>query len=318
VPPAAPAPPGAPETAPKPASGAPGAGPATGSPASGTAPASSAQAAPGAAPSDPPEKPGSRVPDPGAASIGAASVADVVAEVELGAVDENAETHELAVSRLLREPDTITPAEVEGVLNASATTTSAERRDDAPPIPEWARRGIKRRKSRWWSAAAVLALVLLVVQGVNHFRTELVSHRTIGPYVERAYAMIGIAVTPRWDVRQYAIVDWVANAEPNARGQGTLNITARIRNQGPRRQPYPLVNLRLKDRYEETVATRTFAPGEYLPRETPRGRLMTAGETVRAEITVVDPGPDAYGFELDVCIAVETNVLSCGTDKVFL
>jgi hypothetical protein len=45
---------------------------------------------------------------------------------------------------------------------------------------------------------------------------------------------------------------------------------------------------------------------------------MAPGETARAQLEVVDPGPDAYGFELDVCIEVETRVLSCGSDKVFL
>jgi len=45
---------------------------------------------------------------------------------------------------------------------------------------------------------------------------------------------------------------------------------------------------------------------------------MAAGETARAEIEVVDPGPDAYGFELDVCIEVEAERLTCRADKVFL
>jgi hypothetical protein len=97
-----------------------------------------------------------------------------------------------------------------------------------------------------------------------------------------------------------------------------LKITARIQNRGPARQPYPAVQLRLKDRWETAVGSRMFAPAEYLPRDTPRGRLMSPGETARAEIEVVDPGPDAYGFELDVCIEVEASLVTCGTDEVFL
>jgi hypothetical protein len=45
---------------------------------------------------------------------------------------------------------------------------------------------------------------------------------------------------------------------------------------------------------------------------------MAPGETTRAEMEVVDPGPDAYGFELDVCIEVEAFLVTCGTDEVFL
>jgi hypothetical protein len=45
---------------------------------------------------------------------------------------------------------------------------------------------------------------------------------------------------------------------------------------------------------------------------------MSPGETTRAELEVVDPGPDAYGFELDVCIEVEPSLVTCGADEVFL
>ena len=127
-----------------------------------------------------------------------------------------------------------------------------------------------------------------------------------------------MTATPRWDVHQYEILDWVATAEPNTRGVGSLKISARIQNRGPQQQPYPRVQLRLKDRWEKAVGSRMFVPDEYLSRDAPRARLMAPGETARAEIEVVDPGPDAYGFELDVCIAVEADRLTCRTDKVFL
>jgi hypothetical protein len=133
-----------------------------------------------------------------------------------------------------------------------------------------------------------------------------------------AYATLGMEIAPSWDVRQYEIIDWVATAEPDARGLGSLKITARIQNHGPVPQPYPAVQLRLKDRYETKVGSRIFTPTEYLPRDTPPERLMSPGETARAQIEVVDPGPDAYGFELDVCIEVEASLVTCGTDEVFL
>jgi hypothetical protein len=153
---------------------------------------------------------------------------------------------------------------------------------------------------------------------VHHYRSELAGHAVFGPWLAAVYGAFGTQLTPSWDVRQYEIIDWVANAEPNSRGLGSLKITARIQNRGPQRQPYPAVKLRLKDRWEEAVGSRMFAPAEYLPRDMPRGRLMSPGETARAEIEVVDPGPDAYGFELDVCIEVEASLVTCGTDKVFL
>ena len=161
------------------------------------------------------------------------------------------------------------------------------------------------------------AVLVLGLQVVNHYRATLAGQPTIGPWIQQAYGLIGVAVTPRWDVRQYEILDWVATAEPNTRGVGSLTISARIQNRGPERQPYPDVQLRLKDRWEEAVGSRMFTPDEYLARDTPHDRLMSPGETARAEMEVVDPGPDAYGFELDVCIEVEANKLTCRNDKVF-
>jgi hypothetical protein len=157
---------------------------------------------------------------------------------------------------------------------------------------------------------------VLAGQSVHHYRAELSTNAAIGPLVKSAYEMLGVVVAPPWDIRQYEILDWIATAEPNTHGQGSLRITARIKNRGPQYQPYPSVHLRLKDRWEEAVGSRVFAPAEYLA-AAPR-KLMAPGETTRAELEVVDPGQDAYGFELDVCIEIETHVLSCGSDKVFL
>jgi hypothetical protein len=178
--------------------------------------------------------------------------------------------------------------------------------------------GERRPTSRRWSVAVAVALLALGAQTVHHFRSDIASNPTFGPWISQAYDALGGEIAPSWDVRQYQIIDWVATAEPNSRGVGSLKITARIQNRGPVRQPFPAVQLRLKDRWEEAVSSRLFTPAEYLPRDTPRGRLMSPGETARAEIEVVDPGPDAYGFELDVCIEVEASLVTCGTDEVFL
>jgi len=44
--------------------------------------------------------------------------------------------------------------------------------------------------------------------------------------------------------------------------------------------------------------------------------MMRAGATAEAQLVVVDPGPDAYGFELDVCVQTES-ALICAADDVF-
>jgi predicted Zn finger-like uncharacterized protein len=247
-----------------------------------------------------------------AASIGVGSIADVVAEVELASHDDAEPSRKAATSA----GDDTTPISAERVDEVLATTT------DTPLLatePLWQPlTAAPRRASRWWGLAAVIAVVLLGVQLGNHFRATLAGHPTFGPWARQAYALVGVTVTPHWDVRQYEILDWVATAEPNTRGVGSLKISARIQNRGPQQQPYPRLQLRLKDRWEKAVGSRMFGPDDYLSRDAPHARLMAAGETAHAEIEVVDPGPDAYGFELDVCIEVEAERLTCRADKVFL
>jgi predicted Zn finger-like uncharacterized protein len=253
--------------------------------------------------------------DTGAASIGAASVAEIVAEVDLGAADANAITGEMPAPAPLPEQP-ISAAAVDEVLarEPAARASAMPARVPMPPLGP----APAARANGWWSVAAIVALLVLGVQTLNHYRTELASDTRFGPWVQSAYAAVGISVTPTWDVHQYEILDWVATAEPNTRGLGSLKITARIQNRGPLRQPFPSVQLQLKDRWEDAVGRRVFGPAEYLPRNAALGRLMAPGETARAELEVVDPGPDAYGFELDVCIEARPNELTCGNDKVFL
>ena len=266
--------------------------------------ASNAADEPSAAPHD------TTVTDAAAESIAATSIAEVVAQV--------ATAEESAARADANEPagevDLISPREVDQVLTAPGSGV-------AYGAPSWATLELQpqsRLRSRWWSVAAVLAIVTLAAQALHHFRADIASHSTFGPWLTRVYAALGEELTPTYDVRQYQILDWVATAEPNSRGLGSLRITARIQNRGPLRQPYPAVQLRLKDRWEAAVGSRLFKPAEYLPSDTPRGRLMSPGETARAQIEVVDPGPDAYGFELDVCIEVEASLVTCGSDAVFL
>jgi predicted Zn finger-like uncharacterized protein len=255
-------------------------------------------------------------PDPTAASIGASSVADIVKEAdaaaEAGAAEPPGDDEAL---RSMQDTQAISATEVDRVLASDVALplpqTEYAWQRPAEPAPRPAR-------SRSLSLAAALALLALGAQTIHHFRSEIAGHATFGPWLTGAYAALGAEVTPSWDVGQYEILDWIASAGPNERGVGSLKITARIQNRGPKRQPYPAVQLRLKDRWEAAVGSRMFAPAEYLPRDTPRNRLMSPGETARAEIEVVDPGPDAYGFELDVCIEVEASLVTCGTDEVFL
>ena len=188
--------------------------------------------------------------------------------------------------------------------------------DAAASEPSWSQEAVSRRR-RLWPFAAGLAVLALAAQGVHHYRGELAVQEAIGPNLARAYAYMGAPLTPNWDLRQYAIVDSSARSGPRSARQSSLVIAAGILNGAPRAQPWPHVYLRLNDRWDSAVGSRTFAPSEYLATDVAADALMPAGETARLELTVIDPGPETSGFELDLCIERESGQLSCQRDAIF-
>ena len=207
--------------------------------------------------------------------------------------------------------DAIGAAEIDAVLEDTGRTPvvtslwTLHEIDDTPPP-----------RTVHWRIAAALATLLLAGQVVHHFRAELASVGVLGAIVQGGYSFLGMPIAPRWNLDQYEVVDWIAAAEPNARGRGRLVITARVHNRGPDAQPYPHVELKLLDRWEAAVGRRVFRPDEYLVARLPQNAMMQAGDTAEAEFVVVDPGPDAYGFELDVCVEAQAE-LQCSADNVF-
>jgi len=169
-------------------------------------------------------------------------------------------------------------------------------------------------KSRAWLAGAIGLVVILALQATHYFRAELVNKRGIGPIVRSAYSAFGAEFSPAWDLSQYEILNWIATDQSGSTGQDTLSITARIRNNGSVAQPYPSLHLELKDRWEQTVGSRMFAPAEYLPVDQSGAGLMEAGITIPARLDVADRTEDAYGFELDVCLDSATGGIACASD----
>jgi predicted Zn finger-like uncharacterized protein len=205
----------------------------------------------------------------------------------------------------------IGPDEIEAVLEETDRNVQALSAWDLDLVDE-----VREPRTRLWQVGAGVAVVVLAAQVLHHFSADLATLARVGPFIQRTYAIFGMTITPRWNVDQYELVDWVAAAEPNASGQGNLVITARIHNRGPQAQPHPHVQLQLLDRWEGAVGRRVFAPGEYLVAATDADTMMPPGATAEAQLIVVDPGPDAYGFELDVCVETET-ALACAADDVF-
>lgn len=173
---------------------------------------------------------------------------------------------------------------------------------------------VEESRSRWWPVAAAGLIVLLVGQLVHAGRHTLVEQPMLGPLLAKTYTALGAESPGRIDLGNYRLERWIAT-EKETTSPPSLAITAGVTNLGPRDQPLPLIRLELKDRWDDPVASRVFTPREYLSEDTPEGAL-SPGASVEANLTIVDPGEEAYGFELDVCIGSAGGRLRCATDPL--
>ena len=160
----------------------------------------------------------------------------------------------------------------------------------------------------WRAAAAVLALVLLA-QMIHENRAWLAAHGPLRGPLLSLYGALGVKVQPPVNLSAYQLRQWGVTGDPNA--AGTLRVRASILNTSAQLQPYPLLRVTLANRFGTHVGARDFEPAEYLGR--PTARLMTPGERADATLDIQDPGKDAEGFEIDVCLRAGQSI-ACAAD----
>jgi hypothetical protein len=68
----------------------------------------------------------------------------------------------------------------------------------------------------------------------------------------------------------------------------------------------------LADRFGKKIGASDFEPGEYLGK--PIARLLAPGERVDATLAILDPGKNAEGFEIDVCLRGADQRVACAND----
>jgi predicted Zn finger-like uncharacterized protein len=168
----------------------------------------------------------------------------------------------------------------------------------------------------WWATALLVlgALVLatgLAAQAAHFWRDALAQHPLFGPPLREVYARLDLPLEPQWSLAAYDVKQWGATADA---APGTLRVRASVVNRAPRAQPYPLLRVTLLDRYSAKVARREFAPAEYLPGRSAPAGMLAAGARADADLQIADPGSEAVGFELDVCL-MQRGALVCATDQ---
>jgi len=170
----------------------------------------------------------------------------------------------------------------------------------------------QRRALILWLGAAVVSALLLAAQIMHQDREWLAAHAhgPLGTVLRALYGALGAPLPAPGNLTAYELRQWGVTGDPDA--NGTLRVRASILNTAAQLQPYPLLRVTLADRFGKNIGRRDFEPSEYLGR--PTAKLLTPGERVDATLAILDPGKDAEGFEIDVCLRGADQRISCAND----
>jgi len=169
--------------------------------------------------------------------------------------------------------------------------------------------GVKRRR-RWpYAIGSVLLALTLVIQVLHQQRDELATNPALTEPLQRVYQKLGIPLWPAWDLRAYEVRNYEAVADRTSRG--ALDILARIAVVGDRRVGLPLVRVTLTDRFGQSLGSRVFGPDEYLGKNPRPREPVSPGTLIPVEISLKDPGTDAQGFDVDICLMTQRDGMTC-------
>jgi predicted Zn finger-like uncharacterized protein len=161
-----------------------------------------------------------------------------------------------------------------------------------------------------WLGVALALLILLAAQLVQQNRDRMESHPPQSAALRTIYSMLGFASPGTANLSAYQLRQWGVTGDPSA--NGTLRVRASILNTAALPQPYPLLRVMLANRFGTSIGTREFEPAEYLGKA-PEG-MLGPGKRIDASLDILDPGKNAEGFEIDVCLRGANGRMACAND----
>jgi len=237
--------------------------------------------------------------------IEAAADATATASAESGEPDQPEEPVEAIV---LAEEESASPYGAPRILipDEMRRRLAQEAAAQSAPLPDFGMEESDGPARRWpWAVGVTVLLSLFAAQVVHSQRDALVRRPGFGPVIAEAYALFGVPLSVPTDLSAYELRQWGAASDPDQTDR--LLLRASIVNRASHAQPFPLLRLALQDRFGATLGVRDIEPQDYLP-GSGAPALLGPGQRADAEIRIVDPGKEAVGFEMDICIAAGAGV----------
>jgi predicted Zn finger-like uncharacterized protein len=168
--------------------------------------------------------------------------------------------------------------------------------DDEPLQLDWEAR--RRPWGRWlaWGALNLIALLTLGGQYVAYNFDELARQDEYRPWLAQICPSLGCELPPKVDISQIKSSNLVVRSHPDF--AGALVVDAIIYNRAAFAQPFPLLEIRFADINRQTLASRTFKPGEYLSGELAGQREMPSQIPIHIALDILDPGAEAVNYNL--------------------
>ena len=184
----------------------------------------------------------------------------------------------------------------------------------APPwfeddTPEPARTAVENRYLYAGLGLCLVLLLTLIGQLIHYNRDRLAGDPVYGTPVRGIYAAFGATLYPDWPLDVFEVTGTEAIAGRTS--AGTLDVLANVIVGGDQPVGLPSIRIVLNDRWGTPLASRVFSPAEYLRTYDPDQPLVQPGAALPVEVSVADPGTDALGYVVDVCLPRRKSGLEC-------
>ncbi|WP_211826453.1 DUF3426 domain-containing protein [Kistimonas asteriae] len=147
-----------------------------------------------------------------------------------------------------------------------------------------------------WGSLTVAAIVTLAGQLLFFNFDTLARQDNWRPFFAATCNLLNCELPGKSDVSQIQTSHLVVRSTSDY--ENALSVDAIINNRASFSQPFPLIELTFTNDQGNVMASRQFAPEEYLAGELAGTTLIPPGQPVHLSLQIIDPGQEATNYQL--------------------